>query len=254
MREFTMKSFRYFLLTLTVVCLSASSLYAQTCPPATKPAREVGPIAPNGPWIASQCPEACDPKIAGRFEELFQDYGGSYIDYITVWCGAGYSTPIPSTSTCWNCEDGCAGSNCPAGSLCMPIANQTGSDCRQYVCDDPAYAITEDSATGVPYCRRKQDCADTLSVTLDGPMTIRTGTSCTWSAITSGGNPNTGRSYTWYVSNNPVGYAQWYTGGRPSGTLVGAGWRLRVTVTDGSSYASSEFVVSESSCAPLCMQ
>lgn len=264
--------FRFFLIAFAAVCVTNANFFIPTATldlgigtaimascPQTMPAIARGPIAPNGPSIAAQCPEACPNWVAGEYQWYSQGYDG--LDWITVRCSNGSYQPIYSTthpgstaSTCWNCVDGCAGANCPPGELCVPIPRSSGSDCQRFAC--PAgYTLTESSATTAPYCTLTNpgDCDDeTITVTLEGPTTIRTGQTCSWSASATGGKPGVAKTYTWYVSNNPVGWDQWYTGGRPSGTLVGYSWRLRVDVTDGVNYGSKEIQVSESSSAPPC--
>lgn len=261
MHKLTMTLFR--LLTIALVAVWATALFAQCVEEV--PAIDNGPIAVNGPAIAAQCPEACPNFSPGQFLWHGDDDG---FDYISVQCSDPlqqikriYSTTHPNStaSTCWNCVGGC-GVNCPAGQLCMPVPKSSGSDCHQFSC--PAgYTIGErqsvvDSTKSEPYCwRNTTNCSpEPIVLTMEGPSSIRTGQACSWSAYATGGNPAATKSYTWYVSNNPVGYGQYYTGGRPSGTLVGYSWRLRVDVTDGSTYASKEILVSESSYAPVCWE
>jgi hypothetical protein len=249
--------FRLFIIAVVAVCISGPAVLADDCPD-TKPATYRGPIAPNGPWIAYQCPEACGGgTVGGTFVRHSEDPW--LLDWIYVWCPGGYEVGIPATSTCWNCIDGCAGANCPPGELCMPIARQGGSDCIRYGCDDPAYELVETSANGVPYCRRKDPCPPVqhctpATVILDGPTTIRPGTSCTWS--TEAFSECTGAAYTyhWYVANHWAGSGQYYSGGRPSGVLIGSSWKVRVEVLyNGSPAGSKEITVKESSTARICM-
>jgi hypothetical protein len=92
------------------------------------------------------------------------------------------------------------------------------------------------------------------TVLLDGPTTIRTGTSCTWSAEAFSECTGATYTYNWYVSNTWVGSGQWYTGGRPNGVLAGQSWRLRVEASyNGFAAGSSEIYVSESASAPICV-
>lgn len=240
--------------------------FAQACPEVEAIPR--GAIAPDGQAIASQCPEACPNWVPGQY--LSYGWDTSFLDYIEIQCSdlskpKIWSTPQDgsSASTCWNCTGGCAGTACPPGELCLPIPRSSGSDCQRFGC--PAgYTIAERDAVinGVskkqPYCVRTDATTcppdPEISVQLEGPAKIRTNGQCTWTANAWGGSATAAKSYTWYVSNNPVGYGPYYTGGRPSGTLVGNSWRLRVTVTDGVKYKSQEVLVSESSTAPICMQ
>jgi hypothetical protein len=257
MRKSAATLFRLFI--IVVAAALGTTLVAADCPP-TKPATFRGPIAPNGPWIAYQCPEACGNKTPGTFVRHTED--AYLLDWIFVWCTGGYEAGIPATSTCWNCMNGCAGTNCPPGELCMPIARSSGTDCRRYGCDDPAYTITEDSPTGVPYCKRTQPCPEDppvqhctpATVVLDGPTTIRPGASCTWSA--EAWSECTGATYTynWYVGSYWLGSGQYYTGGRPSGVLVGQSWRLRVEATyNGYAAGSKEITVREDANARICV-
>lgn len=264
MHKLTMTLFR--LLTIALVAVWATALFAQCVEEV--PAIDNGPIAVNGPAIAAQCPEACPNFSPGQFLWYAEDAG---FDYIAVQCSdaAGtsariYSTTHPNStaSTCWNCVGGC-GVNCPAGELCMPVPYSSGSDCHRFSC--PAgftiaerQAVVNGQTSAQPYCWRERPSSECtrppVQVDLVGPSSIRTGQACSWSASASGGAPGASMSYTWYVSNNPVGYGPYYTGGRPSGTLVGYSWRLRVTVTDGYTWASDEILVSESSYAPMCWE
>lgn len=268
MSRLTITLFRSLIITLLVLCTGIPAFaQQQECPPEV-PATLRGAIAPNGPAIASQCPEACPNWVPGSY--LSYGWGYDYLDFIEVQCSDAqqsvrkiYSTTQAGSnaSTCWNCVTGCAGSNCPPGELCVPVPRSYGSDCQRYGC--PAgYTIAERESVvngevqSQPYCvlTDTSNCIQPITVQLDGPSSIRTGSQCTWSATASGGSSTAQKSYTWYVSNNPVGYGPYYTGGRPSGTLVGHSWRLRVTVTDGVRYTSQEILVSESSSAPICFQ
>jgi hypothetical protein len=269
MRRLATTSFRFFIIAIAAVCLAPASF--ADCP-AEVEAINRGDITPNGPAIAAQCPEACPNWVPGTY--MFTAWDTSYLDFVMVQCSDARRTKAKifaepnsqsNASTCWNCVGGCAGSNCPPGELCVPIPRQTGSDCQRFGC--PAgYSIRERSAIvngeerTQPYCvlTDPSSCPPdppeppAIIVTLEGPSTIRTGTTCSWSASAIGGATGVNKTYTWYVSNNPVGYGPYYTGGRPSGTLVGYGWRLRVDATDGVRYGSKEIVVSESSSAPIC--
>jgi hypothetical protein len=253
MRRYAMTMFRVFTVVMATVC--GTALLATECQP-TKPANYRGQIAPNGPWIAYQCPEACGMMTPGTFLRRVED--PNLLDWIYVWCNGGYETAIPATSTCWNCVNGCAGSNCPPGELCIPIARQSGSDCLRYGCDDPAYELVESSATTVPYCRRKQPCPTTptctpATVVLDGPTTIRPGASCMWSAQAFSECTGAAYTYNWYVANHWAGSGQYYSGGRPSGVLIGSSWKVRVEVTyNGSPAGSKEITVREAASAPIC--
>lgn len=273
MHRFTTSLFRFLTIALTAVTLNlgtATTISAQQCP-AEVEAIPRGDIAPNGPAIASQCPEACTNKNAGGY--VSYGWGTDFLDYIEIQClnaqqtSKIFSTPVTAStaSTCWNCVGGCAGSNCPPGELCIPVPRLSGSDCQRYGC--PAgYTIAERQAVvngqmkTQPYCTLidASQCTTippipAITVQLEGPATIRTGGQCTWTANAFGGS-TAPKTYTWYVSNNPVGYGAYYTGGRPSGTLIGASWRLRVTATDGVRYTSQEILVKESATAPICMQ
>lgn len=249
--------FRFFMIALAVLCVAGTPIAVADCPPETKPATARGPIAPNGPWIAYQCPEACGMMTPGTFLRHTED--PYLVDWIFVWCQGGYEAAIPATSTCWNCVDGCAGANCPPGELCMPIAGQWGSDCIRYGCDDPAYEIVEKTATSAPYCRRKEACTTPsctpATVTLEGPTTIRTGASCTWTATAASSTcAASAYTYTWYVANHWAGTGQYYSGGRPSGVLIGSSWKVRVEVAyNGVAVGSKEISVKESANAPICI-
>ncbi len=241
---------------------------AQCPPPAEVEATPLGAITPSGTAIASQCPEACPNWVPGQY--LSYGWDLDFLDYIEIQCSDAqqsvkkiWSTPKTGStaSTCWNCTGGCAGTACPPGELCLPVPRSTGSDCQRFGC--PAgYTIAERQSVvngetkTQPYCVRTTatECPPIpdITVQLEGPATIRTGGQCTWTANAWGGSGTL--SYTWYASNNPVGYGPYYTGGRPSGTLVGHSWRLRVTATDGVRYKSQEVLVNESSTAPICMQ
>lgn len=263
MHKLTMTLFR--LLAIALVVVSTTAILAQ-CPEEV-PATDMGSIAVNGPVIAGQCPEACPNWVAGQY--VAYGWDAQQLDFIEVQCSDTaqtvakiYSTTHPNStaSTCWNCVGGC-GVNCPPGELCLPVPKSSGSDCHRFAC--PAgytiaerQAIVDGKTTSQPYCWRSSTSAcppEAIALTLDGPTSIRTGEMCSWSAYASGGS-GAAFSYTWYVSNNPVGTGPYYTGGRPSGTLVGYSWRLRVDVTDGVSYASQEILVSESDYAPICME
>ena len=273
MHGFATSLFRFLTIALAAVTLNlgiATTISAQQCP-AEVEATPRGDIAPNGPAIASQCPEACTNWNPGAY--VSYGWGTDFLDYIEIQCTNStqtskiFSTPVveSAASTCWNCVGGCAGTNCPPGELCVPVPRLSGSDCQRYGC--PAgYTIAERQAVvngevkTQPYCTLTDasQCTTTpdvppITVQLEGPATIRTGGQCTWTANAFGGSAAQ-KSYTWYVSNNPVGYGPYYTGGRPSGTLVGHSWRLRVTVTDGVRYTSQELLVKESANAPICMQ
>lgn len=265
MHRLPLTLFRFLILALVAVW--ATALLGQ-CPP-TVEAENRGPITPDGAAIAAQCPEACPNWVAGTYWSYGATLAG--LDFIEVKCSNPaqtiakiYSTiqPDSTASSCWNCVGGC-GQNCPPGELCVPVPRSSGSDCRRFGC--PAGYVIAERASVVgdgtePYCVRDPNVScptppqpPDITVMLDGPSTIRTGGECTWSASAVGGSPGVAKTYTWYVSNNPVGTGQYYSGGRPSGTLVGAGWRLRVTATDGVRYSSQEIVVSESSSAPMCV-
>ena len=258
--------FRFLVIALVAAAIGMPAFAQQECPPEVT-ATLLGPIAPNGPAIASQCPEVCPNWVAGQY--LSYGWGYDFLDYIEVQCSDSlqsvrkiYSTTQEGSgaSTCWNCVTGCAGSNCPSGELCVPVPRSSGSDCQRYGCP-PGYTIAERESvvngevTSQPYCvlTDTSNCVEPITVQLEGPSSIRTDSQCSWSATASGGS-SAQKSYTWYVSNNPVGYGPYYTGGRPSGTLVGSSWRLRVTVTDGVRYTSQEILVSESSNAPICFE
>ncbi len=267
MSRLTSTLFRFLVIAL-VVAGAGIPAFAQQCPPAQIEATPMGGITPNGSAIAGQCPEACPNWVAGQY--VAYGWGTDFLDYIEVQCSDVqqsvkkiWSTPVSGSnaSTCWNCVGGC-GQNCPPGELCLPVPRSTGSDCQRFGCPS-GYSIAERQAVvngetkTQPYCVRTAQCPPQppippITVQLEGPATIRTGGECTWTANAFGGSGNL--SYTWYVSNNPVGHGPYYTGGRPSGTLVGYSWRLRVTVTDGVRYTSQEIQVSESSSAPICMQ
>ena len=265
--------FRFLTITLAVLTLdlgTATTISAQQCPPEVE-AIPLGGIAPNGAAIASQCPEACTNWTPGQY--VSYGWGTDFLDYIEIQCANAqqttkiYSTPVAgnTASSCWNCVGGCAGTNCPPGELCIPVPRSSGSDCQRFGC--PAgYTIAERQAVvngetkAQPYCvlTNPSDCPSDprippITVQLEGPATIRTGGQCTWTANAFGGSTSP-KTYTWYVSNNPVGYGTYYTGGRPSGTLIGSSWRLRVTVTDGVRYTSQEILVKESATAPICVQ
>jgi hypothetical protein len=262
MHKYAMTSFRFFLIAFALVCVfDGPAALAQTCEP-TKPATDRGAITPNGPWIAYQCPESCNMSTPPVFLRWTEDPW--LLDTIWVWCGAvngnpGYEAAIPSNSSCWNCINGCAGDNCPPGELCIPRPNQWGSDCRRYACDDPNYELVENGVNGVPYCRRKVACPPSCTpatVTLDGPTRIRTGASCTWTGNAFNDTCNASAyTYNWYTGTFWLGSGQYYTGGRPSGVLIGSPWRLRVEVTyNGTWVGSKEIEVRESSTAPICFQ
>ena len=254
---------RFLTLAFIVLSLAGTGLSAADCPP-TKPATYRGPIAPNGPWITYQCPELCGTQ-PGTFLRRVEDV--DFMDLIYVWCpNVAEERAIPSSSTCWNCVDGCAGSNCPPGELCLPKAKQSGYDCFRWGCDDPAYTIMEGTSENgwQAYCRRVQPCPEDppvqqcvpASVWTDGPTTIRPGTSCTWSAGVFSECPSSAYTYHWYAGTMWVGSGEYYTGGRPSGVLIGSPWRLRVEAiynANGQIAGSREFWVSESSSAPICM-
>ena len=262
MRKYVATSIRFLVFAVTVMFLSSPTVLASDCPP-TKPATNRGPIAPNGPWIAYQCPEMCNLQYPPVFTRYYEP--PDLIDLIYVWCdgvnGApGEEKPIPSTSTCWKCLDGCAGSNCPAGEICEPNAGQWGSDCIRYGCDDPNYEPVEDStAPGGVICRRKTtaSCPESCTpatVVLDGPTTIQPGATCEWSAAASSSTCSASAyTYHWYAANHWVGSGQYYSGGKPSGVLNGYPWKLRVEVLyNGTPAGSKEIQVSESSNAPVC--
>lgn len=265
MRSSGVPLFRFFILALAVVS-AAMPILAQ-CPQEV-PAEFRGDITPNGPVIAAQCPEACPNFFAGQY--VSYGWTSTGLDFIEVQCSDAtakvakiYSTPQPDStaSVCWNCVEGC-GTNCPPGELCMPVPWSSGSDCKRFGC--PAgYNIVErhsDAGKEEPYCVRDPAvyCPTTpqpppLVVVLEGPEKIRTGGECSWSAVAYGGT-GAPKTYSWSVSNNPAGDGPYYTGGRPSGTLVGYSWRLRVYATDGTKSATQEIIVSEDPNAPFCAQ
>lgn len=257
MRKYATSLFRLF--TIVVAASFGTALLADDCPP-TKPATDRGAIAPNGPWIAYQCPEACPGMSGGTFVRHTEDPW--LMDWIWVRCGTGSEVGIPASSSCWNCIEGCAGSNCPPGELCVPIKNSWGSDCRRYACDDPAYSLRENWTTGVPYCERTQPCpfdppvqqCTPATVILDGPTRIQPGATCTWMADAWSECPSSAYTYNWYVGTFWVGSGQYYSGGRLSGVQVGYPWRLRVEVTYNGQWAGSrEIEVREDPSAPICM-
>jgi hypothetical protein len=258
MRRETATLFRLFLIMLAAAW-SGSALLAADCPE-TKPATHRGPIAPNGPWIAYQCPEACGNKTPGTFVRHTED--PYLLDWIFVWCSGGYEVGIPANTSCWNCINGCAGSNCPPGELCVPIKNSWGSDCQRYACDDPAYTLVENWTTGIPYCRRSQPCptdppvqqCTPATVMLEGPTKIRPGATCTWSAQAFSECSGATYTYTWYVANQYAGTGEYYTGGRPSGVQIGYPWKIRVEATyNGYAAGSQEITVKEDSTARICV-
>lgn len=257
-----------------------TALLASDCPPtipATPPPSADPAIAPNGPWIAYQCPEICGGNQGGTFQRWERD--ANDLDWIVVRCPNGttnrfndlgqmssghpltYDVGIPASSTCWNCVDGCAGSLCPAGESCVPTAKQPGSDCRRWVCNDPDYAAFEENqAHGIPNCRRTSWCPPAqhctpANVLLDGPTVIRTGGSCTWTAEAFSECSGANYEYYWYVANHFAGSGQYYSGGRPSGVLIGSSWPIRVEVTyNGYPAGSHQIYVKESSTAAICLE
>lgn len=267
MRRNVMTWCRFFAIAFAAVCLmDGTALLASDCPE-TKPAVERGPIAPNGPWIAYQCPEACSnwkyPPLFSRYEE-----DPWLLDRIWVWCedpfgGPGWEHDIASTSDCWHCMDGCAGADCPEGEICAPRPRTPGSDCRRYGCDDPAYMVVENFQTGVPECRRKDPCPSTppppscvpATVYLNGPTAIPPGGTCTWSAAASSACTGATYTYNWYIEGyHYVGSGEYYSGGRPNGVLIGYPWRLRVeALYNGVVAGSQEIEVRESSTARFCL-
>jgi hypothetical protein len=242
------------LLPVTTLDLGIGSTVLAACPPATKPPIVRGGIEPDTDYIISQCTEICQPTVGTAAFLSYQEDGT--FDVIWVWCpSVQQARPIPSSSTCWNCVGSCAGpGKCPSGELCIPTAGQTGSDCVRYGCE-AGYTISETGSNQPPVCVRDEPCIDPppLTIQLDGPTVIRTGTTCTWSAQSSGGEPNTPRTYWWYHANGAVGSGPTYTGGRPSGAPYGSPWLLRVEVTDGETIVGTQIYVNESSNAMLCM-
>lgn len=257
MRRYAMTLCRIF-----TIAFAAVSLHAQCLQ--TKPAIAKGPITPDGPWIAYQCPEACPsphspPVYTHRTEDPW------LLDRIWVWCEAtpgnpAHSAAIPATSSCWNCLGGCAGSSCPPGELCVPRPNSGGSDCQRYACDDPTnYDLVENWTTGIPECRRKTSSpcppppCTPATVTLDGPTKIQPGGTCTWTATISSGCSGSSYTYHWYVGTQWVGTGPSYTGGKLSGIQNGYPWYLRVdAIYNGTIAASREIQVSESTRAMAC--
>lgn len=241
-----------------MVVFAAVSIHAQCVE--TMPVVERGPIAPDGALIASQCLESC-PNLSSApvFLRHWQD--AWFLDWIEVWCqgangGQGSVAQIPSTSTCWKCVEGCAGSNCPPGETCLPKPGVGGSDCQRYACADPTnYMVVENAQTGQPECRRRTSCpgCTPTSVTITGPTAIQPGTSCTWSVDVQSSCPSSSYIYHWYAGPQWVGNGTSYTGGKPNGTLNGYPWRVRVEVVyNGALVGSHEIQVRESANALAC--
>lgn len=256
MRSDALKWLRFLMIALAAVCVAGvlvpMTAEAQQCQP-TKPATDRGAIAPNGSWIASQCPEACGTMPTGVYLRHSED--PNLLDWIYVWCSGGYEAGIPASSTCWNCIDGCAGSNCPAGELCIPIPRQGGSDCRRFACTDPDYELVESGSNSVPYCRRKVACptCTPATIALQGPTQIRTGEECMWNVAVTAGCSSSSYTYNWYVGTFWVGSGEYYSGGRLSGVPYGSAWKLRVEATyNGAAAGAAEIWVSESNNAAIC--
>lgn len=267
MRRYVALSSRF--LVIAFALTFATQLLAEVCPE-TKPARYVGPIAPDGPLIASQCPEAC-PTLGST--PYYLDYNDDHygdLDIVFAECrtsdGTAVSWPeIPSNfGDCWRCLETCAGAACPPGELCIPNPNAKGSDCERWTCDDPGYDPVEsrDGDKITVICRLHPlalcpiptiDCTLT-SVTLDGPTQIQPGATCMWSAGVSTSYCNDSRyDYEWYAANQWVGSGQDYSGGKPANVPNGYPWKLRVEVTiDGRDVGIYEIEVRESANAPVC--
>jgi hypothetical protein len=283
MRRYARTLFRFFTIALAAVCVVEANLFipsttldlgigtpllASDCQDVVAADLE-GQIAPDGPWITKQCPEVCGgPLVTRTFLRHWQDPTNN-LDWVVVWCGTGREGWIPARSvepgeprTCWNCQGGCAGEGkCPPGMACVPYpAKSVGSDCHMWSCR-AGYSIRDDASSGIPYCQRTDPCpldppvqhCTPASVLLEGPTTIRTGRTCTWSALVFSECTGAGYTYNWYVFNTWVGGGQTYTGGKPNGVLAGQSWKLRVEASYNGGFAGSrEITVKESATAPLC--
>ncbi|HEX2210380.1 MAG TPA: hypothetical protein VHG93_22065 [Longimicrobium sp.] len=163
-----------------------------------------------------------------------------------------WQDPWDSSNSCWNCVNGCA-TNCPTGYSCYPITGTDGTDCKPFKCDvsdGKAWRLV-DVGYGVPPKCEVLDCPPPpLTISVDGPSSIRPGAECSWTATPGGGNGNP-YSITWYVGGTSVGYGPYWTGSKPSG-VYGSNWTLKAEVTDGSTATYTLHPISESSGAPIC--
>jgi hypothetical protein len=175
-------------------------------------------------------------------------------DWVSIRCSNGTETGIGSDDSCWDCVDGCAGSACP-GQYCTAIPDQAGSDCLSFTCPD-GYRIERgpgdyDKAP-LPYCRLfdaiAAGCADP-TITLDGPVRVRPGAQCTWTALV---HAPRGSTITWYNDGRWQGTGDSYSGGLQDGS-VSTHFRIRADVwTTAGRSATAEVLVTEDSRAPFC--
>lgn len=225
------------------------SLSVSTCAQDTIPATRLGGVPADPGIIAGNCTREACGDLGAQGVRINVDATTSLLDEAVIWCpNKGLTTTMLSSEVCWDCMNNCAGSACPLGATCSPIPGSPGSDCQAFSC--PAgYDMRYTSVLREPVCVSKCPPATPLSVSISGPMEIYPGTQCTWTAFPTGGSGS--YTYSWYSAGTLVGTGVSYTGGRPryAGTSQ---WQLRVVVSDGSTSASAEMTVRESTRARFC--
>ena len=213
----------------------------------TIPATRVGSVPTDSSVIALNCgPETCGPSGGGQAVGVNVDVNGTLNDEVVIQCPNSSIYKMLSTNTCWDCVEGCGGSACPLGATCTTIPGQQGSDCIAYTCP-VGWTLASNGVLQPPVCRRP--CPPPVTVTIDGPLKIKPGEQCTWTATVGGGNGS--YTYNWFREVEWVSGTASYTGGRPNGTLYPQ-FKLRVDVSSGSQSASAEILVKEDTKAMEC--
>lgn len=213
------------------------------------PATKVGNRPIDASRIMTNCPyETCTTLTVGSSPVVTVDPDG-IADRLTVTCPDASIRSITSAAGCWDCVDGCSAS-CPTGSLCKAFP-EWGNDCQEFTCPE-GWNLTDPDGNPfkAPYCTRP--CPPPLTVTISGPIKIKPGATCTWTASASGGS---GGPYTfaWYNDNHVQNTGDSYTGGRLSGTLYPQFWvRVDVADADGTHHKTTQILVKEDATAAIC--
>lgn len=278
MRRYVAMSIRFLVIAFAATFVTEANwfgtqLWAQTCPETIAPTPK-GPVTPDGPSIAAQCPEACVLlSTSPHYKRFGYDQNGK-IDVVYVDCkrdsdGTVVATDVEIQSDfgdCWRCIDSCGGAACPSGQTCIPDPGTEGSDCQSYGCDDPAYEPKESrDAEGniIVVCQlipgavcKGPTPSCTATVFMEGPTKIRPGATCMWSADLWPSSTSCAESeyiYHWFAANQWVGIGEYYSGGKPDGVLNGYPWKLRVEAWHNGVYAGKrEIEVKEDANAPVC--